>query len=202
MGVVLCQSQYFEGTVQLICPGRNSERRISFCFVHLQTRAVLIYPILVQTAHSVFCASDLSTPPVCSSSPARALFYLQNFECSIDFKAFADLLGSLIVDLVVADVQVNQNTVNFESFCYGLCSLIPNAVPRQVEYFQCSIALQGEKRDLSYCMYTMCISLPFLDWLRQEHLSSHIQPSPNESNISAVSQHLSIHMSHQTYSLL
>lgn len=48
---------------------------------------------------------------------ARALFYLQNFERSIDFKAFADLLGSLIVDLVVADVQVNQNTVNFESFC-------------------------------------------------------------------------------------
>lgn len=117
MGVVLCQGQNFEGTVQLICPGRNSEHRISFCFVHLQTRAVLIYPILIQTAHSVFCASDLSTPPVCSSSPARALFYLQNFECSIDFKAFADLLGSLIVDLVVADVQVNQHTVNFESFC-------------------------------------------------------------------------------------
>lgn len=103
--------------MQLIFPGRNSEHRISFCFVHLQTRAILIYAILVQTAHSVFRASELSTPTIFSSSPVWALFYLQDFQCSIDFKAFADLLGSLIVDLVVADVQVNQHIVNFESFC-------------------------------------------------------------------------------------
>lgn len=120
-------------------------------------------------------------------SPAWALFYLQDFEFSIDFKAPAELLGSLIVDLVVADVQVNQRAVDFESFSQGLCSLIPNAVPREVEDFQCTIALQEEKKDLSCCMPTMCTTLPFLAWMRQNHLWSHTQPSPSEPNGSAMS---------------
>lgn len=136
--------------MQFSCPGRNSRDRISFCSAHLQPRAILISSSSSSESSplsSVPLDSDLSTPPVYSFSHAWALFYLQDFEFFIDFKAPAELLGSLVVDLVVADVQVNQHVIDFESFSQGQCSLIANAIPRKVEYFQCLIAL-GERRGI------------------------------------------------------
>lgn len=105
--------------MQFSCPGRNSQDRISSHSAHLQLSTILISSSSSSDSSlqsSVSSASALSTASVYSSSSAWALFYLQNFELSIDFKAFAELLCSIIVDLVVADVQVNQHVIDFESF--------------------------------------------------------------------------------------
>lgn len=86
------------------------------CFPPTQSNTNFLQFYLRQLT-SVFCpSSDLFTPRAYSSSPAWALLYLQDFEISIDFKASAEPLGSLIVDVVVADVQVNQHVIDFESF--------------------------------------------------------------------------------------
>lgn len=105
--------------MQFSCPGRNSRDRISFRSSHLQPRAILISSSSSSDSSplsSVPPDSDLSTPSVYSFSYAWALFYLQDFEFFIDFKAPAELLGSLVGDLVVADVQVNKHVIDFESF--------------------------------------------------------------------------------------
>lgn len=74
-------------------------------------------PVLAQTAHLCLLSPRLrSFYSLCLFLQPWALFYLQDFEFSIDFKASAELLGSLVVDLVVADVQVNQHIIDFESF--------------------------------------------------------------------------------------